>query len=252
MTFEERWDRMTSLKMPGRIAIGAALALTTLFILPSTGSARTQPPGKQLGGLYNTRYCEIFTVNLNPEGGFLVDIFNTVGLNRCPAELWNAVDFDEVKESQGAMLAVPNGPRRWAIDAISGAKAGDPLILSGLEVRPVATLETDTLSPTPFTEIKVNRTTEWNYRKGRYLRQVISPEGKRYAMQAYTRNIDPELHESKLNTINRNPLMALPEGWRYKTRKLNRKLTLKSVGSTRIVRDGLGCVYQKFRWPKQK
>ncbi|MBK5233714.1 MAG: hypothetical protein JJE13_12120 [Thermoleophilia bacterium] len=243
---------MKSLKIPGRIAVAAVLALTTLFILPAAGSAKTQPPGKQLGGLYNSRYCEIFTVNANPEGGFLVNVFNTVGLNRCPAEQWDAVDFKEVAESQGALLAVPNGPRRWVIDAITGAKAGEPLVLSGLEVRPVATLGTPTLSPAPFTELTVNRTTTWNYKKGHYIRQVISPEGKRYAMQAYTRNVDPELSEPDLNTVDQNPLMALPEGWRYKTRKLKRKLTLRSAGSTRIVRDGLGCVYQKFRWPNER
>lgn len=224
--------------------------MAALSLLPSTGSAN-QKPGKQLGGLYNTRYCEIFTVNLNPEGGFLVDVFNTVGLNRCPPEKWHAVDFDEVKTSRGALAAAPNGPRRWTIDAISGAKAGEPLVLSGLEIRPVATLETDSLSPPPFTQLKVNRTTTWNYRKGRYLRQVISPTGKRYAMQAYTRTVDPRLNKYRLNRVNRNPLMALPEGWRFKVRKLNRKLTLRSAGSTRIVRDGLGCVYQKFRWPKR-
>ena len=239
-------------KNANRIAAAAVAVIATFLLLPAAGSAKTQAPGKQLGGLYNTRYCEIFTVNPNPEGGFLVDIFNTVGLNRCPAEKWNAVDYKEVAESQGALLAVPNGPRRWVIDKITGAKAGDPLVLSGLEVRPVATLETDNLSPAPFTEIKVNRTTTWNYRKGHYLRQVISPEGKRYAMQAYTRNIDPELNESKLNSIGGDEKMALPDGWRYKVKKLKKTVTLRSAGSTRIVRDGLGCVYQKFKWPNAK
>jgi hypothetical protein len=239
---------LRSLKLSGRFLMLGVAVFSASLLFVSPAGAVTQKPGKQLGGLYNSRYCEIFTVNSNSDGGFLVNVFNTVGLNRCPAEQWNAVDFKEVAESQDALLSVPNGPRRWVIDAISGAKAGEPLILSGLEVRPVATLETDTLSPAPFTELTVKRTTTWNYRKGRYLRQVISPEGKRYAMQAYTRNIDPELNESKLNTIRQNPAMALPEGWRFKVKKLNRKVTLTSVGSTRIVRDGLGCVYQKFRW----
>jgi len=135
------------------------------------------------------------------------------------------------------------------IDAISGATADEPVVLSGLEIRQVATLETPSLSPEPFTELRVNRTTEWNYRKGRTIRQVISPEGVRYAMQAYERKTDPTMTEKKLNRIDENPLMALPEGWTFKTRKIKRKLVLRSTGQARIVRDGLGSVYQRFKWP---
>lgn len=234
------------------LLVGTGVALLMTLALPGAGNAKTQPKGKQLDGIYNTRYCEIFTVFAPEPGSFLVDVFNTVGLNDCPPEQWNAVDFNAIRESEGALLSLPNGPRRWVIDAISGATAGDPVVLSGLTVRKVATLETTTLGPPPFTELKVNRTTEWNYRKGRSIRQVISPEGVRYAMQAYTRTLDPTLTEKDLNSIDENPMMALPEGWRFKTQKIKRSLVLKSSGQARIVRDGLGCVYQRFKWPKPK
>ena len=233
------------------ILVGTVL-FAVMLALPAAGQAAKQKPGKQLDGIYNTPYCEIFTVYPGDPDGFLVNIFNTVGLNDCPPEQWNALDFAAIKESEGALLSVPNGPRRWVIDAISGATADEPRVISGLEVRQVATLETPSLAPEPFTELRVNRTTEWNYRKGRAIRLVISPEGVRYAMQAYTRTIDPAMTEKKLNRIDRNPQMALPEGWTFKTRKVRRKLVLRSTGQARIVRDGLGSVYQRFKWPKAK
>lgn len=236
------------------VLAGAVVAILMSLALPATGLAQKPKPAKkpQLAGLYNTRYCEIFVVTAPEPPAFQVDIFNTVGLNNCPAALWDAVDFTAIKEERGALAAVPNGPRRWVIDSISGATAGPPTELSGLGVRFVAALETDSLTPPPFTVLKIDRTTEWNYRKGRTIRQVIAPNGTRYAMQAYSLESSPRLTERQLNQIGRNPAVALPKGWKFKTRKLKRKLTLRSVGSTRIVRDGVGSVYQRFKWPKQK
>ncbi len=231
---------------------GLITTMLALLLLPAVAPAKKAVSNGSLYGIYNTRYCEIFTVNPSESGTFLVDIFNTVGLNDCPKDKWKAVDFNEVRESQGAALAAPNGPRRWVIDAITGASADAPIVLSGLEVRKVGVLETSSLAPEPFTVLTINRTTEWNYRKGRSLRLVISPNGTRFAMQAYTRGVDASITEKRLNRIDRRPAMALPEGWRFKTKRLKRKLVLSSVGSTRIVRDGLGCVYQRFRWPNKR
>ncbi len=73
--------------------------------------------------LHNARYCEIFTVTQPDPPDFTVHVYNTIGLNDCPAEQWNAVDYNEVKTQTGALLSVPNGPRRWLIDAIAGGKA---------------------------------------------------------------------------------------------------------------------------------
>jgi len=65
------------------ILVGAVL-LVALLALPAAGQAAKQKPGKQLGGIYNQRYCEIFTVYPGDPDGFLVNIFNTIGLNDCP------------------------------------------------------------------------------------------------------------------------------------------------------------------------
>ena len=71
-------------------------------------------------------------------------------------------------------------------------------------------------------------------------------------MQAYTNTIDPTLTEKKLNKLGSNPAIAMPEGWKFKTRKLKRNLQLRANGVAHIVRDGLGSVYQRFTWPKPK
>ena len=83
------------------------------------------------------------------------------------------------------------------------------------------------------------------------MRIVTSPEGRKYVMQAYSRAPGSTVTERDLNTLDQNPGMMLPEGWTFKTKKVNRKnLDLKAAGSAIIVRDGLGSVYQRFTWPK--
>ncbi|MBN8867148.1 MAG: hypothetical protein J0H98_06315 [Solirubrobacterales bacterium] len=221
-------------------------ATAVIALVPAGASAKTGT----LTGLYNQRYCEIFAVSQPNPPMFSVDIYNTVGLNDCPVDEWRAVDYAEVKSQTGSLVAVPNGPRRWLLDTIANGEAGDPLTLSGLDVRHVAVLEVPSLSPAPYTEMYIARTTTWVFNKGRKFHFLISPQGRRYALQAYTTNVDKTLRARNIGRIGSNPKMELPDGWTYKTVKLRKQLRLKSPGMTTILRDGLGGTYQRFTWPK--
>jgi len=240
---------MEKMKLIGRLAIGVVALLATLTLLPAAAQAK---PVKRDGGiykLYNSRYCEIFVVKqIMPT--ISVDVFNTVGLNDCPPDQFAAIDLPSVAAAQGGLVAQRNGPRRWVLDAITSGQAGDPINIGGLEMRYVAALNPPSLAPPPFTELTVNRTTVWQYRKGRTLRIVVSPEGKRYVMQAFSRAPGSTVKETDLNTLGSNPATALPEGWTFKTKVVKRKvLNLRASGAAYIVRDGLGSVYQRFTWP---
>lgn len=222
----------------GLIAV-AALA-------PQAASAKVG----NLTGLYNQRYCEIFAVHPGSPSGFAIDIFNTIGLNDCPPEQWNSLDWDQVKQETGALGTKPNGPRRWVIDGILGGQAEEPVTLGGLEVRKVAVLNLPTLTPENYTEMNIARTTTWMYKKGRPLHFLISPEGKKYALQAYTTNVDKTLRAKNLYKLGSNEGMGMPEGWTFKTIRLKKQLKLPADGEATILRDGLEGTYQKFKWPK--
>ena len=208
------------------------------------------PKSQGIRGLYNSRYCELFLVHrLAPS--ISVEIFNTVGLNDCPPDRFASVDLARVQAEQDALAVTRNGPRRWVLDAILRGEAGEPVDMDGLEMRSVGSIAPPSLTPPPFTEISIARKTIWRYRKGRTLRMVVSPEGRRYVMQAYSRAPGSTVTERDLNTLGSNPEMMLPEGWSFKTRKVARRnLDLRADGSATIVRDGLGSVYQRFTWPK--
>jgi hypothetical protein len=234
------------------LALAAALTLALLASVPTAGPAVAATTQPTISGLYNKRYCEIFAVSNPTSEGFPVTIYNTIGLNDCPAATWDAIDFEAIRTSEGLLAAVPNGPRRWVIDAVRGRTTGEARDVGGLMMRPVASLVTTTLTPQPFTETKIARTNSWVFRKGRKIHELVSPSGSRYVMQAYTRTVDPGLNPKTLPAVGSNPLAALPTGWKFRTRQLKRELVVKSNGMATIVRDGLRSVYQKYTPPKPK
>jgi hypothetical protein len=231
----------------------AALLVAVMAILaPGAKAVATTQPDPVIGGLFNKRYCEIFKVGNPTSEGFPVTIFNTVGLNDCPTATWDAIDYDAIRTAEGLLAAVPNGPRRWLVDAVQGRTNGVPVDVGGLMMRPVASLVTQSLSPAAFTETKIVRNNSWIFRKGRTIHEVVSPTGTRYVMQAYTRTVDPTLTPKTLASTGSNPLAEIPAGWKFRSRTLKRKLVVRSNGTATIVRDGLRSVYQKYKPPKRK
>ena len=69
--------------------------------------------------LFSTRYCEVLLPEVAGDTA-IISVFNTVGLNECPAELWDALDTEQIAEAQEVFLAVLNGPRFWTIDRAAG------------------------------------------------------------------------------------------------------------------------------------
>ena len=128
------------------IFVGAAVAIAALMMLPTAGMAASQPKGKGLHGLYNARYCEIFSVtSLSPT--IAVDVYNTIGLNKCPTDQFAALDLNVAKEQLGSLGTQKNGPRHWVIDGITGATAGEPLEIAGMVFRLVGVLTPPSLNP---------------------------------------------------------------------------------------------------------
>jgi hypothetical protein len=244
-----------------RLGLAAVIltALATAMLGPASGVAAPAKsavqPGTEtgiIGGLFNKRYCEIFAVSPATTAGFPVKIYNTIGLNDCPAEIWDALDFQAIASSEGVFVAAPNGPRRWVVDAVVGSRPGPARDLGGLMMREVAQLTATSLSPPPFTLTTIKRDNSWVFRKGRTIREMISPTGRRFVMQAYTNTVDPGLNLKTINSTGSNPLAAMPPGWKFRTRKLRRKLVVTADGEAKIVRDGLRSVYQLYKPPRPK
>ena len=90
--------------------------------------APTGPVVRMRDNMRRARYGEIFVItgHLNHIRG---TVYNTLGLNDCPQEQWEALDPDEIKKETNARAIVMNGPRYFMMDRAALENPGEVVSL---------------------------------------------------------------------------------------------------------------------------
>lgn len=184
-----------------KLLLASAAALVVLASTPAMSSAATTSPNplvtvRKSDHMFNKRYCEYLFVRLE-ESKLVGDVWNTFGLNKCPADQWKASDAAALKALVPGTLAVKlNGPRYWLIDhaSITWDRRIQPLTgtvrsFFGLKMRMLTTVDVPVVNGVPgiaaYAETIVNRRTNFTFSRRNPVYQLVSPEGDVYAMQAY-------------------------------------------------------------------
>ena len=214
-----------------------------------SGNPASTSPYTMRDQVHGARYCEVLLVTgrLNR---IEATVYNTLGLNECPEDLWQSLDSDAIKDQYQARAAILNGPRYFLMDKIGITDPGTELFdFGGLQMRRLATLPlgvTDFLGglrKKPYTEQPVRRTTVYVYDKGREVYELVTPDGTSYVMQSYSLAVDPTLTAADLPNLGAR--LRLPEGWRFRVRQLDQEWTLQVDGEARVIRDELENTYQR-------
>lgn len=219
-----------------------AATLLTLAESPAeTGNMRTRD------NMRGQRYGEVIVVRGGPFV-FTGGVYNTLGLNDCPDAAWRALNPRALKKQFHAAAIVLNGPRRFVMDRSSLANPGKAETFGGINMRHFAdvrvTLPTILRGKAAsYTENAVARTTEYLYKKGRPIYELIAPDGTRYVMQTYALIVDPSLTEAGLPGLGKR--LKLPAGWQYRSHILDRDLVLRANGTAHVVQDDFQNSYQR-------
>ena len=119
-------------------------------------------------GLSGKRYGEVLLVTPG-EAGLQASVYNSFGLNDCPAELWSALDAQAIAAENGAATALLNGPRYWLMNEIEKTNQGPRIIknfggidmvlqaqtlLSGMNPRPTPPIRSTGTPSSPLTPAK--------------------------------------------------------------------------------------------------
>jgi haloalkane dehalogenase len=199
--------------------------------------------------MHGARYGEVLLV-MGRLNRIEATVYNTVGLNDCPDDLWRTLDTDAIKKAYRARAVILNGPRYFLMDKISIADPGEELFdFGGLQMRRLATVPLKLTSllgglrRQPYSEQPVRRTTVYVWDKGREVYELVAPDGRTYVMQSYSLQVDPTLTEAALPTLGTR--LQLPEGWCYRARRLEEEWALQVDGEARVVQDELENSYQR-------
>lgn len=210
------------------------------FATPAQSAAKPQT----ISGLRDARYCEVLELKGAPPSA-TITVWNTIGLNACPAKQWDALDAKAIAEQFGDTLALLNGPRHWVIDGVRGNVGKTVRSFGSLKMRQAATIPIKTaeeLVQAPYTDRIIARNNSWLFEKGRTVFELVAPGGDTYVMQSYSQIKDPSLTYAQLARLGKR--LKLPTGWRYRSRKLTKPLALKARGTATITQDELQNTYQ--------
>ena len=191
------------------------------------------------------RECEVLVAFL--EGGAIeAQVWGTQGLNDCPEAAWASIDPMAIRDELGAAAVVLNGPRHWVIDRFSGElPAGSPRLVADLEMKKPATvtLAPGTTSSRPYVELTLQRNSEFEFRAGSEVCELLAPDGSACVMQSYAQTVDPSLSEGDLARLGAR--LTLPAGWAYRARTLESPLVVSTPGEATVVQDDLQNTYSR-------
>lgn len=217
---------------------------------PETSIAVQVDPASIAAQNRNVRYCEV-AVTYRRGVTLQTEIWNTLGLNDCPAEAWTQLDAAALQAELGAVNVSLNGPRYWVLDeigALGGISAsGNRATFGTIEMEQRAVLETrlrgDLVGQQFYTPNTVQRDTRYVFYAGELIYTLTDPDGAVYVMQSYAQIAEPELTIDDLETLGER--LTLPEGWRYAAVRLDADFILLSGGETTIVQDDFYNTYQR-------
>jgi hypothetical protein len=175
-------------------------------------------------------------------------VYNTTGFGPCPAGEFAAIDVRQLADT-GSELAWKNPRGFWAMDALTGNLAGEPRDLGGLMFNCFARMQLPAnFDPQlgqlamAYHPMQFRRVSTYEFRAGRAVFLLRSPDGVSWVMQTFTDRGDHGLTGALL------PAQAgprrLPSGWAYQTQKLDRDLTITTDGLAHVISDDLANMYQ--------
>jgi len=168
----------------------------------------------------DSRYCEIALVK--PTG---IEVYNTTGLNACPAKQWNAMDLEALAKQFGAAKVIKNGPHFWMMDS-NTVSFGEEVSFGGLRARYAATLPAGLVAAQakgipPYKAFPAKKVQKMVYAKGKPVYEIVDPDGNVFVLQAR----DEQFPVASLAKLGQQ-MKELPKGWQYRSRILSEDLVL--------------------------
>jgi hypothetical protein len=229
----------------------STIASLLLAAAPAAAAARGPHPGVAreiaVDVARDLPYCEIVAITGTPPDQ-VARTYDTTGASDCAAARLAAMDPGKAAEALHADSVITGPRRHWVLDQLLVFEVGETRDLDGTRATLVDSRSTD--APRvggngPYTPVEIRRITRFVFEKGKPVFLLIPP-GKKivYVMESYTDQVDRSLSLQALSRLGGR--LALPRGWKFKVKKLERDLVIAPVPPGRIahvLQDDLGNAY---------
>jgi hypothetical protein len=215
-------------------------ATTTATSAPVTTVVSEPDAPNEVDGLRGRRYCEVLLIRPGDDA-VTAEVYNSYGLNDCPAAQWEQLDASVLAAEQDAPVALLNGPRYWLMDRISrtASRGSATADFGGIEMFLAATVEiAPGAAATPYVPSSVDRATVFTFDAGSRVYELITTDGAVFVMQSWSQQVDPSLDEADLADLGSR--LDLPEGWTFLTRITEQPLRVETLDSpAQVLQDEL-------------
>jgi hypothetical protein len=196
-----------------------ALAGLILAAASASVEAETAGPvikGNVIEGVRDARYCEIIPI-VRDRLHLEATVYNTLGLNDCPASVWDSITEEAMKQRFGAITVLLNGPRYFLMDSITAegaTKAGEKIDAGGLALTERASIDVGLfdLLDRAYRETTIDRDTTYLFKAGSPIFMLEAPDGARYV-------IPPSMARSGARLL-RQASSSMPTNMRKKARPI--------------------------------
>ena len=207
--------------------------------------------------LRNVRYCEVLPVTVD-KGTHTQTmwVYNTLCLNDCPSQEWDALTSKEVveeykQENPDTVAAKLNGPRYWVMDRLEGSgvsTTGEEFTFGGIAMALRAQLHSSVkeaiVEDRPWVPHQVDRETRYTYNAGELVYELTSPDGAIYIMQSYSQQVDSSLTIDQLPSLAPRLTFPTPD-WTYTAHRLEHDYLLITNGVATVIQDNFLNTYQQ-------
>jgi hypothetical protein len=184
-------------------------------------------------------FYEILFMNREANGGGKGNYFNSLGntleaSNEVMDERFRSLSAEVLAKEFGSDGVFFNGPRRFVANSFTGMAfdGGKKRVINTIPLFMYGTFEVPSFEgfvsgpPVAYKVLVSKRTNTFTFNAGEVVHELITPEGAVYTMFSLSLKADPKNTIENLPTL--GDRLTLPTGWKYRTRTLDKDLTLTS------------------------
>lgn len=187
----------------------------------------------------NYQFCEVAPIMGTTKENAVANFYNPTGIAHCTAEDFEKIvaQKDQIIKDAGAIDVFLNPSRYWTWDEFEIYEVGEemmfgPVKMAWMAVVPMVEMK-KAVGDGHYHPSQIYRNNKFLYKKGTRVYLLDMPNGNVLVMQSWTSYVIKDQTADKLKDLG-SMMKLLPEGWKFRTKVLDRDLTVSPPPPTHL------------------